>query len=96
MAAACGHRPPGLRGDPGVADRLARGVFRLYPPSVPGRVRLDVAETLACEHGVLLLPAPAFAGSPDHLRVSFANVDAAGISGWRTRLAGVPLAALAA
>ena len=34
---------------------------------------------LAREDGVMLLPAPAFAGSMDHLRVSFANVDSAGI-----------------
>ncbi len=55
-----------------------------------------VAELLALEHGVLLLPAPAFAGSPDHLRVSFANVDSAGIERLAARLADVPMAALAA
>ena len=55
-----------------------------------------VAERLARDHGVLLLPAPAFAGSEDHLRVSFANVDSAGIERLAERLAGVPLGALAA
>ena len=48
-----------------------------------------VCEHLAREHGVTLLPAPAFAGSPEHLRVSFANVDAAGIELLAARLAGV-------
>ena len=62
----------------------------------PGVSAWAVAETLAREHGVLLLPAPAFAGSPDHLRVSFANVDGAGIERLASRLARVPLAALAA
>ena len=62
----------------------------------PSASAWHVAETLACEHGVLLLPAPAFAGSPDHLRISFANVDAAGIGRLAERLAGIPLAALAA
>ncbi len=56
-----------------------------FPASPPG----TVAERLAREHGVLLLPAPAFAGSPDHLRVSFANVDCAGIERLAERLAGV-------
>jgi aspartate/methionine/tyrosine aminotransferase len=55
-----------------------------------------VAERLAREHGILLLPAPAFAGSADHLRVSFANVDGAGVERLAERLAGVPLTALAA
>lgn len=49
----------------------------------------EVAETLARDHGVLLLPAPAFNGSPGHLRVSFANVDSAGIERLADRLAGV-------
>ena len=62
----------------------------------PGVSAWAVAERLAREHGVLLLPAPAFAGSPDHLRVSFANVDAAGIDRLVARLADVPVAALAA
>ena len=55
----------------------------------PGRSAWQVAEFLARDHGVLLLPAPAFAGSPDHLRVSFANVDRAGIAALAIRLAGV-------
>jgi aspartate/methionine/tyrosine aminotransferase len=55
-----------------------------------------IAERLARDHGVLLLPAPAFAGSEDHLRVSFANVDSAGIERLVERLAGVPTGALAA
>ncbi len=62
----------------------------------PGVSAWAVAETLAREHGVLLLPAPAFAGSADHLRVSFANVDSAGIERLASRLAGIPPAALAA
>ena len=49
----------------------------------------DVAEHLARLHGVMLLPAPAFAGSPDHLRVSFANVDSPEIERLADRLAGV-------
>jgi aspartate/methionine/tyrosine aminotransferase len=56
----------------------------------------QVCEHLAREHGVMLLPAPAFAGSPDHVRVSFANVDAAGIERLAERLAGVTRPALAA
>ncbi len=55
-----------------------------------------VAETLALEHGIGLLPAPAFAGSADHLRVSFANVDAAGIARLGERLAGASQPARAA
>ena len=62
----------------------------------PGASAWEVAERLARQHGVLLLPAPAFAGSQDHLRVSFANVDSAGIERLADRLSGVPLAALAA
>ena len=48
-----------------------------------------VSEHLAQAHGVMLLPAPAFNGSPDHLRVSFANVDREGIWRLAARLAGV-------
>jgi aspartate/methionine/tyrosine aminotransferase len=55
-----------------------------------------VAERLARDNGVLLLPAPAFAGSEDHLRISFANIDAPGIERLATRLAGVAAPALAA
>ena len=62
----------------------------------PGVSAWTVAERLAREHGVLLLPAPAFAGSEDHLRVSFANVDGAGVERLAHRLAGVSLDALAA
>ncbi len=62
----------------------------------PGVSAWDVAEHLARHHGVLLLPAPAFAGSPDHLRVSFANVDSAGIERLARRLANVAQPALAA
>ena len=61
-----------------------------------GRSAWDVAEHLARDHGVLLLPAPAFAGSEDHLRVSFANVDSAGIERLAQRLAGVATSSLAA
>ena len=55
----------------------------------PGRSAWDVTEMLAREHGVLLLPAPAFAGSPEHLRVSFANIGCAAIEVLAGRLAGV-------
>lgn len=55
-----------------------------------------VAESLARDHGIMVLPAPAFAGSDDHLRLSFANVDIAGIERLSHRLAGVPVPALAA
>ncbi len=55
----------------------------------PGVSAWSVCEHLAREHGVTLLPAPAFAGSPEHLRVSFANVDGAGIERLAERLAGV-------
>ena len=48
-----------------------------------------VVEHLALEHGVLLLPASAFAGSGNHVRVSFANVPEAGIRALAERLAGV-------
>jgi aspartate/methionine/tyrosine aminotransferase len=48
-----------------------------------------VVEHLALEHGVLLLPASAFAGSADHVRVSFANVSAPGIQALAERLSGV-------
>ena len=48
-----------------------------------------VSEHLARVHGVMLLPAPAFNGSPDHLRVSFANVDGAGIERLADRLSRV-------
>ena len=48
-----------------------------------------VVERLALDHGVLLLPAPAFAGSGDHVRISFANIDVPGIDRLAQRLAGV-------
>lgn len=56
-----------------------------------GRSAWTVAEQLALEYGVMLLPAPAFAGSPDHLRISFANVDLSGIERLAERLASVPV-----
>ena len=56
----------------------------------PGVPAWEVTELLAREHGVMLLPAPAFAGSPDHLRVSLANIDMAGITALAARLAAVP------
>ena len=55
----------------------------------PGLSAWAVTEHLAREHGIALLPAPAFAGSADHLRVSFANIDCAGIERLAERLAGV-------
>ena len=62
----------------------------------PGRSAWQVVEHLAVRHGVMVLPAPAFAGSPDHLRVSFANIDSAGISRLAARLADVGPPAAAA
>ena len=62
----------------------------------PGLSAWEVTEHLALAHGVGLLPAPAFAGSPDHLRVSFANIDCAGIERLAARLGGVTRPALAA
>lgn len=59
----------------------------------PGVSAWDVTERLAREEGVTLLPAPAFAGSPDHLRISFANVDSAGIERLAERLAGIAVPA---
>ena len=55
----------------------------------PGLSAWQVVEDLAIRHGVMLLPAPAFAGSPDHLRVSFANIDSPGIERLAERLADV-------
>ena len=46
----------------------------------------QVAERLASEQGLLCLPGPAFAGEDAHLRISFANVDAAGIVSMEERL----------
>ena len=65
-------------------------------PPVSRRVRLGGGGTPGARHGVMLLPAPAFAGSDDHLRVSFANVNGAGIERLAERLAGVDQPALAA
>jgi aspartate/methionine/tyrosine aminotransferase len=48
-----------------------------------------VVERLALDHGVLLLPATAFAGSGDHVRISFANIDVSGIDRLTQRLASV-------
>ena len=62
----------------------------------PGVSAWTVAEHLARRYGVAVLPAPAFAGSPDHLRVSFANIDSPGIERLAARLAGVAAPALAA
>jgi aspartate/methionine/tyrosine aminotransferase len=45
-----------------------------------------VAERLAAEHGLMCLPGPAFAGDEAHLRIAFANVDAAGIVTMEERL----------
>ena len=50
-----------------------------------------VVEHLALQHGVMILPATAFAGSPDHVRVSFANINASGINELVKRLSGVAL-----
>ncbi|MFC0386018.1 aminotransferase [Muricoccus vinaceus] len=46
----------------------------------------DVARRLAEEHGLMCLPGPAFAGEEGHLRIAFANVDAAAIGGMVERL----------
>ena len=45
----------------------------------PGLSAWQVVEDLAIRHGLMLLPASAFAGSSDHLGVSFANIDSPGI-----------------
>ncbi|WP_458094531.1 aminotransferase [Roseomonas sp. WA12] len=45
-----------------------------------------VAERLATEHGLMCLPGPAFEGEEAHLRIAFANVDAAGIVAMEERL----------
>lgn len=52
----------------------------------PGQSAWRVAERLVVDHGVACLPGPAFAGSDDHLRVAFANVDGAGLHGLGRRL----------
>jgi aspartate/methionine/tyrosine aminotransferase len=46
----------------------------------------QVAERLASEHGLMCLPGPAFAGEEAHLRIAFANVEAAGIVSMEERL----------
>ena len=46
----------------------------------------DVARRLAEEHGLMCLPGPAFAGEEAHLRIAFANVDAAAIGEMVERL----------
>jgi len=70
----------------------ALGAFFAYVRHpFPGVDAWRVVEHLALEHGVLLLPGGAFAGSADHLRVSFANVEAPGIEDLAERLAGVAL-----
>jgi aspartate/methionine/tyrosine aminotransferase len=46
----------------------------------------QVAERLASEQGLMCLPGPAFAGEEAHLRIAFANVDAAGIVTMEERL----------
>ena len=46
----------------------------------------QVVKHLATGHGILLLPGPAFAGGPGHLRISFANIDAPGILALADRL----------
>jgi aspartate/methionine/tyrosine aminotransferase len=45
-----------------------------------------VAERLASEQGLMCLPGPAFAGEEAHLRIAFANVEAAGIVSMEERL----------
>ena len=45
-----------------------------------------VARMLAEEHGLMCLPGPAFAGEEGHLRIAFANVNAAAIDGMVARL----------
>ncbi len=46
----------------------------------------DVARHLATEHGLMALPGPAFAGEERHLRIAFANVEAAAIQALVARL----------
>jgi aspartate/methionine/tyrosine aminotransferase len=46
----------------------------------------QVAERLAEDQGLMCLPGPAFAGEEAHLRIAFANVDAAGIVVMEERL----------
>ena len=46
----------------------------------------DVARHMATEHGLMALPGPAFAGEERHLRIAFANVDAAAIAALMGRL----------
>lgn len=53
----------------------------------PGQDAWSVAEYLATDRGILLLPGPAFAGSDAHLRLSFANIDVPAIHGLAARLA---------
>ena len=46
----------------------------------------EVARHLAEDHGLMCLPGSAFAGEEGHLRIAFANVDAAAIDGMVERL----------
>lgn len=46
----------------------------------------QVVERLALDHGVLILPANAFAGSGEHVRISFANIHVNGIKDLVERL----------
>ncbi|WP_426958267.1 aminotransferase [Muricoccus radiodurans] len=48
----------------------------------------SVAERLALEHGMMVLPGPAFAGADTHLRIAFANLDISAIGALEDRLAG--------
>jgi aspartate/methionine/tyrosine aminotransferase len=82
---ACFTATPGWRID-------ALGAYFAYVrhPFV-GTDAWQVVEHLALDHGVMILPATAFAGSGDHVRISFANINLSGIEELVHRLSGVSL-----
>ena len=63
------------------------GAYFAYVQHPFGRTSAwQVAERLASDHGLMCLPGPVFAGEEAHLRIAFANVDAAGIVTMEDRL----------
>jgi len=68
---------------------FANGSLAYVRQSFVGADAWKVVEHLALDHGVLVLPGNAFAGSEEHVRISFANVDVDGIKSLAERMRAV-------
>ena len=81
---------------PGWALESIGAYFAYVRHPFPNRGAASVAEWLASERGAVGLPGNAFGpGQDGHLRIAFANLDAAGIEALPARLSASPIASMA-